>query len=313
MARDEDDDTDDKRPNPPKLPKRPNRERDNDDDDLPPLRKQKSNLGLILGILAGSLLLCCGGGIAGFVYVTKKTGEKFQEIAKEIEQANTNMLAAQHETQTSTNLSQIGIGLQNFQAANATFPANTYGPKGRPLLSWRVHLLPFIDENALYQQFKLDEPWDSPNNSKLLNQMPRIFTTPDATRFAGNNRTYYRAFTGQGFAMEPRNNKLSPQAAKPMGQSLPAGFPDGPSITILVFEANDPVEWSKPDELDWRPNAAKPTVIPTTGGPVPASKHFWVVMADGMPKKVKRMATNETLFRLFNRMDANFIDPGWEQ
>ena len=43
---------------------------------------------------------------------------------------------------------------------------------GKPLLSWRVHLLPFLEENELYEQFKLDEPWDSPHNIKLLDQMP---------------------------------------------------------------------------------------------------------------------------------------------
>ena len=62
------------------------------------------------------------------------------------------------------NLKQIGLALHMYHDVNGKFPTNVYGPKGEPLLSWRVHLLPFLEEDGLYKQFKMDEAWDGPTN-----------------------------------------------------------------------------------------------------------------------------------------------------
>ena len=61
------------------------------------------------------------------------------------------------------NLKQIGLAMHNFHDSYGGFPAAYSTDKnGKPLLSWRVHILPFVEGQALYRQFKLDEPWDSP-------------------------------------------------------------------------------------------------------------------------------------------------------
>ena len=65
-------------------------------------------------------------------------------------------------------LCQIGLAIHNYNDTYGELPKNTYSPDGRPLLSWRVHILPFLEEDRLYQQFNLDEPWDSPSNVRLL-------------------------------------------------------------------------------------------------------------------------------------------------
>ena len=70
------------------------------------------------------------------------------------------------------------------------------GRDGRPLLSWRVALLPYLGQNDLYQEFKLDEPWDGPNNSRLLSLMPRVYAHPLDRSGAARGLTYYRVFTG---------------------------------------------------------------------------------------------------------------------
>src|SRR4051794_3818491 len=83
---------------------------------------------------------------------------------------------AARRSQCVNNLKQIGLAMHNYNSAYDVFPpAVITDPDGKPLLSWRVLLLPFLDEQALYEQFKLDEPWDSPNNKPLLSRMPKVF------------------------------------------------------------------------------------------------------------------------------------------
>ena len=64
--------------------------------------------------------------------------------------------------------------MHNYREAHGRFPAPAIqGKDGKPLLSWRVAILPYLEEDGLYQSFKLDEPWDSPHNKPLLERMPR--------------------------------------------------------------------------------------------------------------------------------------------
>jgi len=73
-----------------------------------------------------------------------------------------------------TNLKQIALAMHNYHDTYGTFPPHAiYSKDGKPLLSWRVMILPYIEQNNLYQQFHLDEPWDSEHNQKLMQQMPR--------------------------------------------------------------------------------------------------------------------------------------------
>src|SRR5438874_1410722 len=66
------------------------------------------------------------------------------------------------------NLKVLGLAMHNHLSGHAAFPADTAAKDGTPLLSWRVALLPYLEEDALYKQFKLDEPWDGEHNKKLL-------------------------------------------------------------------------------------------------------------------------------------------------
>ena len=94
------------------------------------------------------------------------------------------------------NLKQIALALLNYEAAHKTLPAQAkYDADGKPLLSWRVGILPYIEEQQLYQQFHLDEPWDSPNNIKLLDQMPAVFKHPKMNK---PGTTVYQGVVGKG-------------------------------------------------------------------------------------------------------------------
>jgi hypothetical protein len=246
--RDDEFDDDDDRP-------RRRRPRDDfDDDDRGPPRKKKSNTGLILGILIGVFVLCCGGGgTVIYIFVVR--------AKKVVEEVKTGVQEGMESEQSRVNLVQIGRGIHNHADATNTLPADSRenpmlkggGPVGKPLLSWRVHLLPYIGEEALYHRFKLDEQWDSANNKPLLAQMPAIYGTPEANKRAGPGKTYYRGFTHKGAAFEKvpvQDNRVR----------FPAGFPDGTSNTILIVEAGDPVDWTKPDDFEWGPGRARPNL-----------------------------------------------------
>ena len=95
------------------------------------------------------------------------------------------------------NLKQLGLAMHNYHDANGFFPQDSVDAKtGKPLLSWRVHLLPYMEEALLYQSFKLDEPWDSEHNIKLLDKLPKVFAPTRVKAKAGE--TFYRGFGGKG-------------------------------------------------------------------------------------------------------------------
>ncbi len=138
------------------------------------------------------------------------------------------------------NAKQIMIALHNYHDTHGKFPtAAINGKKGKRLLSWRVSILPFIAENALYQQFKFDEPWDSENNKKLIARMPKVyaFSGDDPT----NGKTHFRVFAGNY-----GDRKLGFDWLQ--GRTMSNIF-DGTSNSIALVEAKKAVEWTKPEEL----------------------------------------------------------------
>jgi prepilin-type processing-associated H-X9-DG protein len=144
-----------------------------------------------------------------------------------------------------TNLKQLGIAMHGYADTNGgSLPvAAVVGKKGKPLLSWRVLVLPYVEQDNLYRQFKLDEAWDSEHNLKVFkdNPMPPVFALPGVTK-PGDKETYYRVFVGNGAAFEPLKVVI-----------MPRGFPDGTSNTILIATAATSVPWTKPDELAFDP------------------------------------------------------------
>lgn len=155
---------------------------------------------------------------------------------------------AANRLQTQNNLKQIGVAMLDFNATNGRFPlAYSSSPDGKPLLSWRVHLLPHLGRDDLYKQFKLDEPWDSPANQALISRMPDVYKMPNQD--AGEilkGMTRFRVFVGAGTALDKSND--SPKQGPPLGPKLNE-FPDGTSNTLMIAEAVEAVEWTKPEGL----------------------------------------------------------------
>jgi hypothetical protein len=152
------------------------------------------------------------------------------EIVKKINEENARGNAT-------NNLRQIGLAMHNYHDVNNGFPAAAIcDKKGKPLLSWRVAILPYIEQDQLYKQFKLDEPWDSEHNKKLIEKMPKTYALPGAK---ADGKTHYRVFTGNGAGFDVV------QATRIQD------ITDGTSNTLMIVETADPTAWSKPDDIEY--------------------------------------------------------------
>lgn len=104
--------------------------------------------------------------------------------------------------QSLENLKQIALAMHNYHDTHGYFPPAASSDKnGKPLLSWRVLLLPFLDQNNLYKQFHLDEAWDSPHNKKLADMVLKVYTIPGQKE---RGKTYYQVFVGPSTMFEHR-------------------------------------------------------------------------------------------------------------
>ncbi len=222
--------------------------------------------------------------------------------------------------ESTNNLKQIGIALHSYHDANGHLPMNVYSPKGEPLLSWRVQLLPFLEQDALYRQFKMDEPWDGPNNKKLSELVLKVFQVPG--REAPNGHTYFQAFISpdpaKGKGVRPPGFPqpgIPGQPAPFMGRSwLVEGgkvrtnlvqIPDGTSNTIGVVEARTSVIWSKPDDL---PFGEK---LPALGDP--NWDRFAALFLDGSVRSLPTRLKPEVLRLLIDIQDGTPVPNNLEE
>lgn len=155
--------------------------------------------------------------------------------------------------QGSNNLKQIGLAMHNFHDTYGALPAGySSDADGNPLLSWRVHILPFIEQQGLYEQFHLDEPWDSPHNMTLVAKMPDVYRCPNSAAKLEDGMTNYVGLAGKdGVFVRPKNGDR-------MGVSF-RDIRDGTSNTIMTLEVPNEaaVVWTKP--TDFTPDPDEPT------------------------------------------------------
>jgi hypothetical protein len=137
---------------------------------------------------------------------------------------------------SSNNLKQIVLALHNYESANGSFPRNVHDANGKAILSWRVQLLPYLENDTLAKQFRMDEPWDGKNNKPLLEKMPDIFASP-RVKVKAKGYTVYQGFTGNG-ALFGSNRQLGIQH-----------ITDGTSNTLFAVEATAAVPWTKPADV----------------------------------------------------------------
>lgn len=198
------------------------------------------------------------------------------------------MAAARASSQN--NLKQIGLAIHNYNDAFGKMPQDILDKNGKPLLSWRVAILPFIEQDNIYKMFKLDEPWDSDNNKKWSDVAIKTYMSPNSDPVTPPGMTQYKAFVGPGTAFE---------RGKPL--TIPGSFPDGTSNTIMIVEAGDPIPWAKPDDIPYEPKKPLPKLeLPGVPG------FMNVVMMDGSVRTLNmRTLTEKTLRNAIDRNDGN--------
>jgi prepilin-type processing-associated H-X9-DG protein len=188
-------------------------------------------------------------------------------------------------------LKELGIAMHNYHDVYKQFPpAAIRDAKGRPLLSWRVALLPFMEENKLYQQFHLDEPWDSPHNKPLIAKMPEALRPRSATLRAAGKTTLLVPIGKQ--------TVFGPPEGVPIRE-----ITDGTSNTILIVDADeaDAVAWTKPDDLNVDGVDAKQVVFGTRKDGVSCA------FADGHVERLDPQFTADLVHALLTRNGGEAI------
>jgi len=198
---------------------------------------------------------------------------------------------AQRDVARSQNsLKQIGLAIISYSDTyGGRMPTDIHDKSGKALLSWRVAILPYIEEETLYKEFKLDEPWDSENNKKLVARMPKIYAPVRVKTKEGE--TFYQKFSGEKALFGP---KQSPR--------FPASITDGTSNTGMVFEAGEPVIWSKPADIPF--DEKKP--LPKIGGLFDGECN--VVLCDGSVKRLRKDADEKQLKLFIMPQDGYVVD-----
>jgi prepilin-type processing-associated H-X9-DG protein len=205
----------------------------------PPRSTSSSAVTLIIVLACGVVgLVFCGGILAALALPAVQAARE-----------------AARRAQCTNNLKQIAIALHSYHDVYGTFPpAYLADADGKPMHSWRVLILPFIEQQSLYQAYNFDEPWDGPNNRQLAAQTPLTFRcTSDA---AGATSTLYAAITGPGTIFDG-----------PTGSSI-ASITDGTSNTLMIAETTSGINWTEPRDLD-----VNQMSFAINGGPTEISSH----------------------------------------
>jgi hypothetical protein len=222
---------------------------------------------------------------------------------------------SEREAQSHENLKSIGLACNHYHAAFNGFPTSTHDTNGKPLLSWRVEILPYLENLDLYTQFHRDEPWDSDHNLKLIARMPDVYKAPGINLA---DKTVYLQPVGPD-AMFPRD-KSDPRQPKEvprvkgkheqgiLGWSVSfEDIKDGAGVTVMVVEA-DPkraVIWTKPDDFEFDGDKPKAGL----GGVF--SDSFHVEFPDGLTHFIPLTTDDNVVRDLFNPADGHNMDFDW--
>lgn len=146
---------------------------------------------------------------------------------------------ASRRTHCLNNLRQILLATLNYESVNGHLPpAYIADETGKPIHSWRVLLLPYLEQQKLYDQYSFDEPWDGPNNSKLHDVIMPIYQCPSVGSGQPGHCSNYMAITGRGTAFDGDHETTFTEVT------------DGVSYTLTYIEVpNSNTHWMEPIDL----------------------------------------------------------------
>jgi Protein of unknown function (DUF1559)/Domain of unknown function (DUF4190) len=192
------------------------------------------------------------------------------------------------------NIRVLALAMHYYHDANGAFPPPVvYSKKtGRPLYSWRVLVLPYLEEDRLYKTLDLNEPWDSPRNAPLLvDKEPAVFRSRRRQARTADG-TFYQVFVGNGALFdEHRLTRF-------------ADITDGPANTIMIVEAASDVPWASPGDLAYRPGEP---VLPLLCGPQDSG--FIASFADGGTRYISRSVSDSVLHKAITRAGNEVVHP----
>jgi beta-lactamase regulating signal transducer with metallopeptidase domain len=213
---------------------------------------------------------------------------KLQALAPVVEASR----KAARQSLSANNMKQIALAIHNYEFDHKNFPpAVLFDKKSKIPYSWRVALLPYFDEQALYDQYRFDEPWDGPNNIKLLDKMPRVYRNP--TDASNSKNASYFVLTGPGTVFDGDKGTQIMEII------------DGTSNTILAVEAKRDIPWTKPEDIPY--DAEKP--LPKLGGFFEGK--FLAVFCDGAVHILHEKIDKKVLRLLITKDDKQMVEiPG---
>ena len=241
-----------------------------------------------------------GGSVAGVVPVLLGAG--FPAVTSARSAARTN--------QDINKLKNIMLAMHNHHDVHRRLPAAEKKLEKGKGLSWRVALLPFLEEPALYDEFHHDEPWDSKHNLTLIRKMPQIYrssSTPasraviiDAAKEEAIvkeadkvDESAYDAYKTRFLTLRHEDSIFPPGLEKGLGFR---SVTDGTSKTIGVVQAKPEaaVIWTKPDDLDFDPEEP----LAGLGDP---NGFFLAAFVDGHVTRISAKIADEMMKALMTR------------
>jgi hypothetical protein len=231
----------------------------------PPVRANLRGARLVpitLLILVAAIALDLRGAVAADHELPPPDASKTDDSPASADKSSDPQEEYEKERESQRNLKSLSIAMHNYHDVHRHFPpAVVMGPDGKTPHSWRIELLPFLDQKHLYDQYRLYELWDSPHNKLLLAQMPDVLRSPFSDPKSTNSG--YFALVGRGTIFEGKEGVKIRDVT------------DGTSNTLMFVEAKRDIPWTKPADIPFDPDKPAPQI----GGFVKG--HFTAACADG--------------------------------
>jgi hypothetical protein len=202
--------------------------------------------------------------------------------------------AGERAEQGVNNLRQIGLAFHNYHSTHNHFPpAVVIGPDGKTPHSWRVELLPFLEQQALYNEYQMNEPWDSEKNLKVLAKMPAVYRSPEAVLGTTpmDQFSSYFVLTGPDTIFSD-NNGCEIQS-----------ITDGTSNTILAVETPRRIPWTKPEDIAVVIEQNRATKLAGFQG-----DEFHALFADGSVRTIKPTIKPLVFMALITKAKGEVVD-----